>query len=158
VVTAFDRALAFVLGVEGGYNKADPVDRGGPTNFGIRQVTYDFYRATMRLPTQPVTEITREEAAAIYRTNYWEPLGCDDRPAPLDLIVFDTAVNHGPGRARDFLRDCEWADQPPGIIGFALLCLRRNFYRRLAENDTSQAKFLRGWLNRLDALRGTAGL
>ena len=153
VSDSFTRALAFVLNVEGGYNKADPADRGGPTNLGVTQAVYDNYRATMRLPTQPVTMITRDEAAAIYRNGYWDPLGCGEMTWPLAVVVFDAAVNHGPGRAQRFLRDVAWADVPETVQSFALLCLRRAFYRRLTEQDATQAKFLTGWLNRLEKLR-----
>jgi len=32
------------------------------------------------------------------------------------------------------------------------------FYRRLVENDVSQARFLEGWLNRVEKLKTASGI
>lgn len=156
VTEYFPAALAFVLSVEGGWNDGDPVDHGGPTNLGVTQRVYDSYRATVGLPQQAVRFITRDEAEAIYRTDYWEPLGCDTMEWPMAVVTFDAAVNHGPARAQRFLTDVVWADAPAPMRAFAVMCLRRAFYRRLVEQDPSQARFLQGWLNRLERLRRAA--
>lgn len=151
----FDRALAFVFGVEGGYSN-DPDDHGGPTRFGVTQATYDGYRAAVKLPTQEVSEITRDEATAIYRTNFWDVLGCEKLPWPLAVVVFDAAVNHGPGNAKRFLNDATWAAEPVTVQAYAVLCLRRSFYRDIISKRPDQSKWLAGWLNRLESLRKVA--
>ena len=148
----FPRALAFVLDMEGGFSN-DPADHGGPTSFGVTQVNYDAYRGTLKLPAQPVAQISRDEAAAIYRTNYWEPHGCGEMSWALGLTIFDTFVQHQYGVASDMLRDVVWADEPEQMQAFALICLRRNLYRRIVQKDPTQSKFSRGWLNRLGKLR-----
>ena len=152
----FPRALAMIFDLEGGYSN-DPTDHGGPTNFGITQATYDSYRATLKSPTQPVAQITRDEATAIYRTDFWEPNGCGEMTWPLALVVFDTFIQHRYNVATLLLHDVRWADEPEPMLAFALLCLRRNFYRRTIIADTTQSRYLAGWLNRLEKLRQALG-
>jgi lysozyme family protein len=43
-------------------------------------------------------------AAALLRDRYWLACGCDRLAAGLDLLVFDTAVNMGPGAAARILQ------------------------------------------------------
>lgn len=93
----FDRALALVLELEGGYVD-HPEDPGGATNLGITRATLAKARG------RPVTKaevkvLARGEAGRIYRRLYWNPVRADDLPPGLDLAVFDFAVNSGPGRA-----------------------------------------------------------
>lgn len=152
----FPRALAVIFGLEGGYS-SDPTDHGGPTNFGITQATYDSYRATLKIPTQPVAQITRDEATAIYRTDFWDANGCGEMTWSLALVVFDTYIQHRSGPARLMVHDVQWADEPEVMLAFALLCLRRNFYRRIIIADVTQSKYLAGWLNRLEKLRQNLG-
>lgn len=93
----FDRALALVLGLEGGYVD-HPSDPGGATNLGITRAT--LAKARGRSVTKAdVKALTREEAGRIYRRSYWDAVRADDLPAGLDLALFDFAVNSGPGRA-----------------------------------------------------------
>lgn len=165
-------ALPFVLRWEGGFVD-DPDDPGGRTNQGITQAVYDGWRRRQGLPAQGVEIIADAEVQAIYESDYWVPPRCDLLGDPLDLVQFDTAVNMGVGRAVRFLQsaaDCEVdGDFGPrtqrAVAGcdhgqlVAQYCdLREAYYRRLVEKNPKLAKFLKGWLNRLDALRKTAGL
>lgn len=94
---SFDRALALVLELEGGF-VADPRDPGGATNHGITRAT--LARARGRpASVADVEALTRAEAGTIYRHSYWTDVGGDDLPAGLDLAVFDFGVNSGPARA-----------------------------------------------------------
>ena len=146
---AFRRALAFTLRWEGGY--ADhPKDPGGATCHGVTQAAYDARRRLCRLPTRPVREIDPQEVFDVYWQGYWKGAGCDELPPRLALAVFDTAVNFGPERAREFLgrvrrgSDLEMARQ---IVDLRL------FYRdaRVGRRP-DQAAFLAGWRNRDRAL------
>lgn len=87
--TNFTTCLAFVLAHEGGYVN-DPHDPGGETNFGISRRAY---------PDLDIAGLTRAQAAAIYRRDYWDRVRGDDLPAGLDALVFDDAVNAGRGGA-----------------------------------------------------------
>jgi lysozyme family protein len=113
------------------------------------------------------------EVHAIYESDYWVPPRCDLLSGPLDLVQFDTAVNMGPGRAVRFLQSSVRCpvdgDFGPGTVlavgscdaGEAVVAYcdaREAFYRALVARKPDQAVFMKGWLNRLRALRAEAGL
>ena len=81
----FETAIDVVLEHEGGYSN-DPHDPGGETNWGISKRAY---------PNVDIKNLSRAEAIAIYRRDYWEAAGCHQLPAALALALFDTAVNQG---------------------------------------------------------------
>jgi lysozyme family protein len=89
----FERAMDFVLKWEGGYVN-DPNDPGGETNFGISK------RAN---PDVDIKNLTRDQAITIYRKRYWDAMGCGKIANPLDIVVMDTGVNLGTGKALEFL-------------------------------------------------------
>lgn len=147
---AFAEALAHVLEHEGGYVN-DPDDPGGETNMGISRRSY---------PHEDIAGMTLERAGEIYRKDYWEPCQCDNLPHPLDLMVFDSAVNSGVERASQWVQHAVGA-QPDGIIGPVTLSLvakynpwtvtarvagmRLTFLTSLRHFD----KFGRGWTRRV---------
>lgn len=166
-MSRFSTCLAFVLKKEGGFVD-HPNDRGGPTNQGVTQKNYDAYRAQRKREPQSVRLITSDEVAEIYRNNYWRSIRADNLPPPLDLVVFDAAVNHGVKQASKFLqRALGVADD--GVIGPQtiraahsdaaagmtykvakdIIAQRSRFYDRLVQADASQQVFLAGWNNRL---------
>lgn len=172
----FLRAYTASLGHEGGYVD-HPKDRGGPTNKGVTQKTYDAFRATKKLASQPVKEITEDEIGEIYYQGYWRPAKCALVPnEAMASLVFDAAINHGPNRAIRLLqqaarlaaRECDgkWgrktaaavAKAAEDAIGFAddYLLARERFYRWIVEDDPEQGVFLRGWMNRLAGQRALA--
>ncbi|MCS7251909.1 MAG: glycosyl hydrolase 108 family protein [Anaerolineae bacterium] len=155
VAASFEEAYAFIRKWEGGYVN-DPDDRGGPTNMGITQATYNRYRRDQGLPPQDVRHITPEEAEAIYRRYYWEASGAATLPRPLGMVHMDTAVNMGVERAKQFLGEAlKRHPEDPQAALETYLDLRLNRYLELAQ-DPSQRKFLNGWLNRLRDLAGVA--
>jgi lysozyme family protein len=100
--TNFDSALAHVLKYEGGYSD-HPMDPGGATQLGITRAVLARYRGRP-VSKAEVRALTRADAAAIYRADYWEPARCGELPSGLDLAVFDCAVNQGVGRATRLLQ------------------------------------------------------
>lgn len=169
---SFDASLPFVLRWEGGFVN-HPADPGGATNRGITQKVYDAWRREHGSAARSVRELEDAEMRAIYRGNYWEPPRCDEIGTPLDLIQFDTAVNMGVGRAVRLLQQAVGAE-PDGRFGPGTLqCVagcesgkalvdycqaREDFYRQLVERKPDMGVFLKGWLNRLNALRREVGL
>jgi lysozyme family protein len=95
----FNACVGFTLQCEGGFT-ANPGDRGNwtggevgvgslnGTNFGLSAASY---------PHLNLRDLTPEAADAIYRRDYWQPIGGDELPAGPDLMVFDHAVNAGVG-------------------------------------------------------------
>lgn len=99
----FEKILAIILQNEGGYvnNRRDP---GGATNFGITQNTFTAWLLLNHIPATSVRNITRQQVAAIYRTQYWSTCRCDELPSGVDLVVMDLAVNSGVTRSIKFLQ------------------------------------------------------
>ncbi len=105
-MTPFDRALGVVLGHEGG-DSDHAADPGGFTRFGISQIAH---------PNVDVRNLTRDGAAAIYRTEYWQPMQCDELPPAVALCVFDAAVNQGRAAAARLLQEAVGATVD-GVLG-----------------------------------------
>ena len=141
----FKKALSFVLKWEGGYVN-DPNDKGGATNKGITQGTYNGWLVSRGLQRKDVKFISQSEVEEIYFKNYWLKAGCDKMSRKFAVLAFDTAVNMGVGRVQEFLRAAQWKDPEKFIKA------RESKYREFA-NYGNQKIFLKGWLNRLNALR-----
>ena len=89
------------VAAEGGYVN-DPRDAGGETNFGV---TVAVARANGF--TGAMKDMTRDQAAAIYRSRYLVKPGFDGVATVSPAIaaeLFDTGVNMGPAIATQFLQ------------------------------------------------------
>ena len=175
-MSRFDQCLAFVLKQEGGYTNGtsgdSKFDSGGATNCGITQAVYDDYRARAGRNRQPVVGITATEVADIYRSRYWKAVAGDSLPMGLDLVVFDAAVNLGVSQSSKFLQRAVGVDDD-GFIGQQTInavvkdnvsgltpkvigdCLdqRRDFYEKLVVRKPTNKVFIKGWLNRIEAVK-----
>lgn len=169
---AFQDALPFVLRWEGGFVD-HPDDPGGATNKGVTQAVYDRWRRGSGLAQRTVRELADNEMQAIYESGYWHPPRCDALANPLDLVQFDTAVNMGTGRAARFLQQAAGAGVDGQIGPRTLDCvkncshselvasyctIREQFYQALVQRNPRMQVFLKGWMNRLNALRAEAGV
>jgi hypothetical protein len=145
----FARAVAFVLRHEGG-RVDDIYDRGGRTNMGITQRTYDAFNAEKGAYGEDVFDMTETEAEAIYRSRYWSP-DCDTLSWPLSLVHFDSSVLFGVKGARErFLR----TTQDP----LTYINLRRAVHHQIVDYRPDQVRYLSGWLRRCDELQKEAGV
>ncbi|ARJ68234.1 hypothetical protein WV31_18020 [Magnetospirillum sp. ME-1] len=126
-----------------------------------------------------VKDLTQEQAKAIYKKEYYDErrIGniLDDNIAHQ---VFDLGVNHSPGAAGKMVQNAINSTIPganletDGVIGDktiaalnnatpeqlkainnAIVDQREAYYRRLVQQDPSQARFLNGWLNRARGFR-----
>lgn len=168
----FLKTLAHVLEMEGGFSN-DPYDPGGPTNRGITlQVYANFKGATLDAASRSrliseLKSIPDHTVRTIYRRRYFEPSGCVAFTAPLALMHFDAAVNHGVGAAIRMLQsiagvtvDGEIGPETLAAIGARGLSdllddyaeTRRTRYRALPHFW----RFGRGWLKRVDTTLGEA--
>lgn len=129
-------SLKFVLDHEGGYSN-NPNDLGGETKWGISKRAH---------PNLDIKNLTPEQALAIYKSEYWEPIGGDNLPYPYCVVAFDTAVTSGVHRV------LTWMNVSSGQTWQGLLELRRSYVMRIAQSPT-QRGFLRGWLNRISDLQ-----
>lgn len=166
--------LAFVLKSEGGYSN-DPGDPGGATMEGITHIDYDAYRKAKGLPLQDVRKIIATEVQDIYTNHYWIPSHAEGLPWPLALVQFDCAVNQGLGRANITINrvlgvnanSAIWLEatsvaahalKDPKVATLDYINKRIEFYNALAAHRPQFQKFLKGWLNRMAALKVAAGV
>lgn len=168
-MTRFQTCFRKVLGHEGKLSDRK-ADRGGRTNYGVTQKKYDEYRLGHKLKKQPVDLITAEEIEAVY-LSFWQESNCAVLPEPLDLLVFDTAINSGSSRAIKLLQNVldvtedgklgqvsmkalhdEAVCVGVGEIYKAYLGVRGDFMKEIVRRDPTQQEFLAGWLNRLGKL------
>jgi len=165
----YDDAFEFVIGAEGGFT-ADPNDRGNwdtgiigqgnlkGTKYGISAMSY---------PHLDIEHLEIDDAKAIYRNDYWLPLGCNYISYPKALVIFDCGVNQGCKRAARFAQSAT-GSVVDGIIGQhsilamqvspddgfidRFLALREDHYRHLS----TFPRYGKGWLNRLAHVRKAA--
>lgn len=162
---------------EGGYVN-NPLDRGGPTNFGITKQTLRECRGKP-VSIGDVRRLTVEEAKDIYRSRYYVETGISTLPSLIQPAVLDFAVHSGQSRAIRVLQAvcnamCSFAEplSIDGKIGprtrlavrttldrngeAAVIdnyCERRlAFLDKIIQKDPSQAVFRRGWEKRVRGL------
>lgn len=95
--STFDDAVALIFEHEGGLVR-NPNDPGGITKYGISVAAYPH------LGPDGISALTRDEAAQIYREDYWEAIKGDDMPPAVSVAVFDAAVNSGVHRSSIWLQ------------------------------------------------------
>jgi len=88
----FDKSFVMIIGLEGKPTD-DPNDPGGFTIFGLAQ----------RYNPEVNKDTTIEQAKAIYYKQYWEAAGCNEAPYPMDIMLFDGAVNPQKGGNKELL-------------------------------------------------------
>jgi lysozyme family protein len=160
---AFERAMARLLGDEGGYAD-NPADPGGETKFGITKREY---------PKLDIAALTPAAAAAIYYRDWWQRYRYGELLGPIAVKLFDLAVNIGPDHAagclQRALRACGRRVVEDGALGLATITAARaasqvallaalraeaaGYYRVLAALERGRRaggdqEFLNGWLNR----------
>lgn len=99
----FERCLAIILQQEGSFSN-HAWDNGGATNYGITIKTLTVWRNRTTTPAD-VQALTMQEAAAIYRSYYWDAMKCDALPSGFDLCAFNAAVNMGAPAASKLLQE-----------------------------------------------------
>jgi lysozyme family protein len=146
----FQKAINFTLRWEGGYSN-HPNDRGGSTNKGVTQKTYDNYLVKRGYKKKDIKQISDEEVEDIYRNNYWYASQANFQPTPqLAIALFDFAVHSGPRRAKNYLARCATVHFDFKDRLNCYLTARKSFLKRIAKG--SQKVFLKGWMNRMKDL------
>lgn len=146
----FETVIDRVLSHEGGYVN-HPRDPGGETKFGIAKRSY---------PALDIASLTRENAVAIYKRDFWDAVQGDKLPPAFAFQALDAAVNHGASAA------IRWTQQAAGVaddgvfgpvslaavrkadpadLVLKFLAIRLEFYTRLSTWPTFGA----GWVRRI---------
>lgn len=157
----FESSLKHVLVHEGGYVD-HPEDPGGATNKGVTLAVFRRYFGERT--KDDLRAITDDQLRHIYKDGYWDKCQCDELPDGVDYVVFDQAVNSGPGRSARWLQGAVGA-AVDGAIGPQTVAAstaadaevvvntmcddRLEFLRGLRTWDT----FGRGWAARVGGVR-----
>lgn len=110
----FEAALKAILHHEGGYVN-HPADPGGMTNLGVTKRVWEEW-VGHEVDEKTMRNLTPEIVGPMYKVKYWDKIKGDELPTGVDYVVFDAAVNSGPGRAAKWLQACVGVD-PDGGIG-----------------------------------------
>lgn len=166
---AFERAVAKTIEREGGPNTVED-DKGGTTNYGISQ------RFLQSVSDGPVTNafvlgLSYSDALEIYRKYFWYAPKIHKIPSDtLREVVFDQAVNRGPGSTVKNLQAALKAQTGIPLVGDGIIGQRtiaavhacedldelvmefvyqcQISYVRICKADPTQLKFIEGWINR----------
>lgn len=156
----------FILRWEGGFVD-DPLDRGGATNKGITIGTFrNFYGKEATV--EQLKNITDEQWLHIFKSGYWDKWKADDiENQSIANIVVDWAWGSGAATSIKQVQKILGV-AVDGIVGddtltainiagqrslFVKIHNRRiEFVENIVKRDPSQARFLKGWKNRINSL------
>lgn len=131
----FASAMPMIFKHEGGFNPSDG-NTGQPANFGINQKFH---------PDVDVRSLTKEQAAEIYKRDYWDFYKIDELPANVQGIVMDGVVNHWSGFKDELVKAARAGASPS-----ELLDMRQKEYDRLAKTGKYSKSEITSWNNRLN--------
>lgn len=145
----FQSALEFTLGAEGvtfdnrgavvktGYvnSKSDP---GGETIWGISR----RFLKLIHYKIGNMKDLPLSEAVKIYRQYFWDACKCPALKWPLNICMFDCAVNLGQGDAEDCLRHSD-----KNYTKFN--SWRLGIYNDNVKKGRANRRDLRGWIARV---------
>jgi len=161
----FAEALKKVLEHEGGFVN-HPNDPGGMTNLGITKAVWEEH-CGHRVTEKVMRALTPADVAPLYKRKYWDKIKGDELPSGVDYLVFDAAINSGPGRAAKWLQGVVGVEQDGGIGPKTLAAVkpysadelikdyskrRLSFMMDLPTWDT----FGKGWSRRVNEVETTA--
>jgi len=155
----FEKALAAVLVHEGGFVN-NPKDPGGMTNLGCTKAVWEEH-CGHPVDEKTMRSLTPADVGPLYRQKYWNKVCGDDLPAGVDYVVFDAAINSGPGRAAKWLQACVGVEPDGGIGPKTLAAVRAFSAKQLVEDYTKRRlsflmdlptwdTFGRGWTKRVN--------
>ena len=128
----FERALAAVLHHEGGFVN-HPSDPGGMTNLGCTKKVWEEW-VGHEVDEKAMRSLTPADVAPLYKAKYWDKIKGDELPDGVDYVVFDCAINSGPGRAIKFLQGCVGADMDGALGPKTLAAVRAADAKALVED------------------------
>jgi lysozyme family protein len=166
----FDDAFDKLIANEGGYQD-NPNDRGNWTSgvIGVGELKGTKYGlSAMSYPMLDIKSLTLEQAREIYRRDYWERFNALNISDELRFVLFDAAVNHGPGNAVRMLQRAVLVIDDGHIGPVTLIAASKvspcSFLLRFAAERLrfmsklrAWDRFGRGWVSRVAENLATAG-
>lgn len=160
----FQAALDHVLRSEGGFVN-HPLDPGGMTNLGVTKKVWEEW-VDHSVDEKAMRALTPEDVMPLYK-HIWDRVKGDALPDGVDYVVFDAAVNSGPGRAAKWLQGAvgAWVDGSIGpntlkaVAAFAPDDLIHAYQAKRLEflqNLPTWGTFGKGWSRRVADVTSTA--
>lgn len=163
-----DELIAELIEREGGYVN-HPLDKGGPTKYGITEASLKACSPNGLVPS--VKDLTKQEAATIYKLVYYYDTRTDRFPEELQDLMLDMNVLHGASNAIKILQralnDLGGSLKSDGVLGpktlqaldfadpiklrKAINQKRRTFIEAIIKKHPEQKIFKHGWLNRINS-------
>jgi len=166
--------VPFILRWEGGYVN-DPVDKGGATNMGVtiatwRSVGYDK-DGDGDIDVADLKLLTKEDVVnRVLKPHYWDRWKADQiESQSVANILVDWVWGSGvhgikiPQRVLGVAQDGKVGpitlaavnSQDPRVFFDKIKAEREAFFNRIVQNNASQKRFIKGWLNRLNDIKFT---
>lgn len=164
----FKIAYELLMKDEGGFSN-NPIDRGGPTNRGITQASWDNFRKRCKSPMPAdVFDLQPDQIYNFYLNEYWLAMQCGKiNSQSLANAVLSMGVLCGAGTIVKILQIIVGVKED-GIIGLKTIeavnkmpewllgtfCDKvQERFESIAANNPSQKIFLKGWNNRINRFR-----
>jgi type VI secretion system secreted protein VgrG len=176
----FQKALGFLLQEEGGFNNVSGDSGGATNHGislrllqsianlnGTGEFNLDDLDHDGDIDILDIKAMTPENTGRIFKKYFWDKFPMAEIPAQIAYALFDVAINSGHKTAAILLQRAIGI-QSDGIIGKQtlymlklidtqtsaianrMISLRRRQYNNYVKNNPALAKFLTGWLNRMD--------
>ena len=149
------KLVPFVLKHEGGVVN-DPDDAGGFTNKGVTLKTFRSVFGDDKTK-EDLINITDEQWGKIFKEYYWDKLKADDiESQSVANMSVDWAYNAGVSTVAKKIGSGSLKlinSKDPKELFEQIKAARIMFYKKLVEKKPTNAKFLKGWLNRTEAIK-----
>ena len=157
----FNETMDIMFKVEGGKTDEDS-DRGGRTNLGITQRTYNEWLKKNKMKPSDVFNISKSTAYKIYKESYWNVIKGDKLPHNVAKAIMSMALTDGPQDSIRFVQKLLGVEVtgfmgPKTLAAIWAKCKKDD--KQLTKNilDEQKAKYQRGqeeyrkgWGNRVD--------
>lgn len=159
----FNETMKLMLNLEGGKTD-EKSDRGGRTNFGITQRTYNDWLKQNKLKSSDVFKISKERALKIYRKQFWGVIKGDQLPHNVAKAIMSMALTDGPQDSVRFIQRLLNIEQtgfmgPKTLAAIWSKCKKddKMFTKQILDaqikrykSDEQADTYGKGWTNRAD--------
>ena len=159
----FNETMKLMLNLEGGKTD-EKSDRGGRTNFGITQRTYNDWLKQNKLKSSDVFKISKERALKIYKKQFWGVIKGDQLPHNVAKAIMSMALTDGPQDSVRFIQKLLNIEQtgfmgPKTLAAIWSKCKKddKMFTKQILDaqikrykSDEQADTYGKGWTNRAD--------